>query len=132
MKELKRLDVVKLDKYDVEVNRYLTYAQIQQIVDAIRKFDTWAEREKNKDMLILYHATDIGAEKLEEIGHNILLESGFLHDVKENIENLYAIDIALDYTESVQRSLAQIARELPAYMDKVEGIMKNGGNKIKK
>lgn len=131
MKEIKKLNPVYVEEYDIHINRYLTYAQIQQIVDAVKKFDVWAEREQNKDMLILFHATDIGAEKLEEIGHDMLVQSGLLYVVKYTIENLYVLDIALDYTESIQRSLTQIIREMPKYMGKVEEVVKNG-NKDKK
>lgn len=131
MKKLKKKEVVKLEDYGIKVNPWLTYAQIQQIVDAIKKFDTWAEREKNKDMLLMYHATDIGAERLEEIGHDMLLQSGLLYEVKLHVNNLYMIDFALEYTESIQRSLTQIARELPKYMDKVEDVIKHGGNSKK-
>ena len=64
---------------DFAVNRYLTYAQIQQIVNAVEKAaqtdDGWATRETNIDMLVLYHATNLGKEKLEEIGHETLLQS---------------------------------------------------------
>lgn len=132
MKKLKKVEAVKIEEYGVKVNPWLTYAQIQQIVDAVKKFDTWAEREQNKDMLILYHATDIGAEKLEEIGHDMLLQSGLLREVEERIENLYEVDIALEYTESIQRSLAQIIRELPKHMDKVGDVVKDGGGATKK
>lgn len=127
MKEIKNLEPVYLEEYDIHVNRYLTYAQIQQIVNAVIQFDSWAERNQNIDMLILHHATDIGIENLEKIGHDVLLTSGLIHDVRQEIENLYAIDIAIDYTESIQRSLTQISRELPKYMDKVEEVIRNGG-----
>lgn len=47
-------ETTHLEKYDVTVNRYLTYAQIQQIAEATMKFHTWAERQQNIDMLILF------------------------------------------------------------------------------
>lgn len=131
MKEIKKLDVAYLEEYDIHVNRYLTYAQIQQIVNSVIKFDSWAEREQNKDMLILFHATDIGADKIEEIEHETFLTSGLLYDVKCQIENLHAIDIAIDYTQSIQRALTQIAKELPKYASKVEEVVKNGGKNKK-
>ena len=53
-----------LEKYGVTVNRYLTYAQIQQIAEATMKFHTWAERQQNIDMLILIHATDMTVEEM--------------------------------------------------------------------
>lgn len=128
MKRLGKIGAVNLDEYNVKVNPYLTYAQIQQIVDAVKNFTVWAEREQNIDMLILYHATNIGKEKLEEYGHDMLLQSGLIDAVKENIHNLDDVWTALDYTTSIQRSLVQIINELPKYED----VMKRVGDKVKK
>ena len=132
MKEIKTIEPVYLEQYDIKVNPYLSYAQIQQIVNATLTMDTWAERQQNIDMLIMYHATDVGAEKLDEIGHDILLNSGVIEEVKCNIKNLYAVYEALHYTESVQRSLTQIAKELPKYFKPLEEVVKKHGNKAKK
>lgn len=129
MKEIKNLEPVLLEEYNIHVNRYLTYAQIQQIVNAVIKFDRWAEREQNKDMLILYHATDIGAEKLEEIGIDTLLCSGVVDKVKNCVENLWDIEDGIRYTESTQRALAQIINKLPEYSKQIEDVIKNGGRK---
>lgn len=127
MKEIKNLEPVYLEEYDIHVNRYLTYAQIQQIVNAVIQFDTWAERQQNIDMLILYHATDMDSKQIEEVGIDTMLCSGVVTNVKNCIHNYYDIFDAIDYTESIQRSLTQIFRELPKYMDKVEEVIRNGG-----
>lgn len=111
MKELKAAERVYLEQYDVHVNRYLTLAQIQQIVNAIKVFDTWAEREQNKNMLVLYHATDIGKEALEASDYDLLQSSGLIDSVLDCVMNFYDIDKALDWTESTQRALAQIIRD---------------------
>ena len=132
MKEIKTIEPVYLEQYDIKVNPYLTYSQIQQIVNATLKLDTWAERQQNIDMLVMYHATDIGIEKLDELSHDILLESGVIEEVKCCIKNHYAIYEALDYTESVQRSLTQIVKELPKYFKPLEEVVKKHGNKAKK
>lgn len=129
MKEIKNLEPVYLEQYDIHVNRYLTYAQIQQVVNAVIKFDTWAERQQNIDMLILYHATDIDAKKLEEIGIDTMLASGVVTDVKNCIHNYYDIIEAIDYTQSTQRALAQIINKLPEYSKQIEDVIKNGGRK---
>ena len=111
MKELKAAERVYLEQYDVHVNRYLTLAQIQQIVNAIKVFDTWAEREQNKNMLVLYHATDIGKEALEASDYDLLQSSGLIDSVLECVVNIHDIDKALDWTESTQRALAQIIKD---------------------
>lgn len=131
MKEIKNLEPVYLEEYDIHVNRYLTYAQIQQIVNAVIKFDTWAERQQNIDMLILYHATDIDAEKLEEIGIDTMVTSGIVTKVKHCLYNYYDLAEAIDYTESTQRALAQIINKLPEYSKQIEDVIKNGGKNKK-
>lgn len=106
-----------LEKYGVTVNRYLTYAQIQQIVEATMKFHTWAERQQNIDMLVLVHATDMTVEEIEKYTHDELLQCGLIDKVTNNIENMWDIGYALEYHESTQRALAQILGEINKFMD---------------
>lgn len=106
-----------LDKYGVTVNRYLTYAQIQQIVEATMKFHTWAERQQNIDMLILVHATDMILEEIEKHTHDEFLQCGLIDEVMLHIDNVYKIYDALNYHESTQRALAQILGEINKFMD---------------
>lgn len=106
-----------LEKYGVTVNHYLTYAQIQQIVEATMKFHTWAERQQNIDMLILVHATDMGVEEIEKHNPEELVQCGLVHEVKIQIDNVYKIYDALEYHESTQRALAQILTEVNKIMD---------------
>ena len=106
---------------DFAVNRYLTYAQIQQIVNAVEKAaqtdDSWATRETNIDMLVLYHATNLGKEKLEEIGHETLLQSGLIDNVKAQIVNYHQLKEALDFTESLPRAVYKLISQLPKVLD---------------
>lgn len=104
---------VYLEKYDVHVRRYLTLAQIQNIVKAVKSLDMWSERQQNIDLLVLVYAAGIDPKKIEELGHDILLESGLIDAVKAKIVNYDDIERAIDYTESVQRGVAQILKELP-------------------
>lgn len=108
---------VYLDEYGITVNRYLTYAQIQQIVEATMKFHTWAERQQNIDMLMLVHATDMGVEEIEKYAHDELVQSGLIDKVASNVENIWDINNALEYHESTQRALAQILTEVNKIMD---------------
>ena len=128
MKEIRAIEPIYIEKYGVHVNPYLTYAQIQQIIDSTKELDTWTERKQNIDMLLLYHATDIGKEKLEELGHDVLLQSGLFDFVKGFVGNYGLIEEGLEYTESIQRSLAQIVKELPQYMNPLQEVMKKYGN----
>ena len=136
MKEIKGNQTVYLEDYDITVNKYLTYAQIQQIANAVVAAstndadDTWANRETNIDMLMLYHATDIGKEKLEEIGHDALLTSGLIEAVRCCIENLYNVDEAIDYIENNQRAISKVLKSLPKILEDskgLQGLMKKHG-----
>ena len=136
MKEIKGNQTVYLEDYDVTVNKYLTYAQIQQIANAVvaastnDSDDTWANRQTNIDMLMLYHATDIGKEKLEEIGHDALLTSGLIEAVRCCIENLYNVDEAIDYIENNQRAINKMLKSLPKILEDskgLQGLMKKHG-----
>ena len=118
MKELKIIEPIYIEEYDIKVNRYLTYAQVQQIINAVKGLDGWAEREQAIDMLILYHATDIGEEKIEEIGQETLQQSGLIENVKNSVINVYDIYEGLEYTTSTQRALAQILKQLPDMVKK--------------
>ena len=106
-----------LEKYGVTVNRYLTYAQIQQIAEATMKFHTWAERQQNIDMLVLVHATDMTVEEIEKYTHDELLQSGLIDEVMLHVDNLYRIYEALEYHESTQRVLTQVLIEINKFMD---------------
>ena len=128
MKEIKGNQTVYLEDYGITVNKYLTYAQIQQIANAVvaasanDSDDTSANRETNIDMLMLYHATDIGKEKLEEIGHDALLTSGLIEAVRCCIENLYNVDEAIDYIENNQRAINKMLKSLPNILEETKGL----------
>ena len=136
MKEIKGNQTVYLEDYDITVNKYLTYAQVQQIANAVvaasmdDSEDTWANRQTNIDMLMLYHATDIGKEKLEEIGHDILLSSGLIKAVVNEIENYFDIYEAINYIEDNQRAIGKMLKSLPKILEEskgLQGLMKKYG-----
>lgn len=120
MKEIKA-EVVYSQKYDININRYLTYAQIQQIVNAVEATnesdDSWSIRQTNIDMLVLFHATDIGKEKLEEIGHEALLACGLIDEVNNTVVNLCQIYEAIGFTESMSRVGFKFISQLPKLLD---------------
>ena len=113
MKEIKAKSSIYLEDYDIEVNPYLTYSQVQQIVNAVKTQDSWAVRQQSIDMLMLYHATNITKDQLEKVGHDVLLQSGLIDSVRNCICNMDKVYEGLAYTESTQRALAQIIKELP-------------------
>lgn len=99
-----------LKDYDITISNYLTLAQIQQIVNSSKQFDTWAERETNIDMMVLYYATNIPKDDIEKIGHDKLLKSGLINSVKSNIININDVYKALEWTQSLEKSLTQILK----------------------
>lgn len=111
-----------LKEFDVEVNQYLTYAQIVQISQAVSQFTNWAERQQNIDILVLFHATNMSKEKIESMTHDEMLTSGLLEAVKNNVVNYYQIKDCIDYTESIQRALSQIAKRLPEITNNLKSI----------
>lgn len=111
MKELTKMTVYN-DEYEIEINRYLTYAQIQQICNAVRQFETWSERQKNIDLLLLYHATDMTQEEIESYSDEELLQSGLIDMVKETVKNYEDIYDAITYTESISKAVTKVAREM--------------------
>ena len=127
MKEIKDIEPKYLEAYDVRVNPYLTYAQIQAIANGVKELDSWAEREQNINMCVLAFATDIPTEKLEEIGHDALLQSGLIHAVEGVINNLYDVYEAIEYTESTKRALTQIVKALPKYQEQLDAVVKKYG-----
>lgn len=126
MKEIKNIEKIYLEEFDVYVNPYLTYSQIQQIINAVIKFDKWSERQQNIDMLVLYHATDINKDKLDELDYDLILCSGLIDAVRGAIVNLNKINEGIAYTESTQRALAQIIKEMPKILSPLEAVMKRG------
>ena len=136
MKEIKGNKTVYLEHYGVMVNYYLTYAQIQQIANAVvassadDSEDTWANRQTNIDMLMLYHATDITKEELEKVGHDDLLTSGLIQAVREQIKNYYEIFEAINYIEDNQRAIGKMLKSLPKILEESKGLqalMKKNG-----
>ena len=136
MKEIKGNQTVYLEDYDITVNKYLTYAQVQQIANAVvaasvnDSDDTWANRQTNIDMLMLYHATDITKEELEKVGHDDLLTSGLIHAVREQIKNYYEIFEAINYIEDNQRAIGKLLKSLPKILEESKGLqalMKKNG-----
>ena len=132
MKEIKAMDKVYLEEFDVYVNPYLTYAQIQAIVNGVKGLDSWAEREQNIDMCVLAFATDIPTEKLEELGHDALLQSGLINAVMGEIKNLHNVYEAIEYTESIKCLLTQVIKNLPDYQKQLDAMVKKYGNATKK
>lgn len=126
MKELIKKDTVYLPEFDVNVNTILTTAQIQQIANGVHTSDVWAQRETNKIMLTLFHATDIGEETLQSYDFDVIEQSGLAKAVIKEITNYDKIDEALGYMESTNRAVNQILVGVKPLLDKAAEAKKVG------
>lgn len=124
MKDIKAMKKVYLEKYDVNVTPYLTYAQIEQMIIAVGEMFNWAERQVNIDMLLLAHTTDISKQDLEQIGHKKLFESGLIDAVRKTVLNYAEFEKALEYHTSLQKNLSSVLKKLtPDFMEKVKAVV---------
>lgn len=122
MKELKELGSIYLKDFDVEVYPYLSLSQIQKIINEVLLVDNFEERESIIDYLILCYCTDIGQEKIDELGPDILLNSGLIDEVKSKIRNIDKLKEGISYHESTGKALREISKILP---DDLSEMMKN-------
>lgn len=129
MKEIKEFTDEYMEDYGVNIKPYLTYSEIQAIANAATKFDTWAERNENIDILLIHFATDMEDKDIEELGHDKLLKSGLIDIVKATVMNYHEIDTAIAFAESPMRLLTKIAKEMPEFSKRVDEVMKNAPSK---
>ena len=126
MKEIKSINKIYLDEFDIYVEPYLTYDQIQKISESIATQEDWAVRQQTMDMLILYYATDISKEEMEQVGHDDLLKSGIIDTVKNSIKNLNQVQEAIDYIQSPIKALKQFSDKLPELKKSLQEVINNG------
>lgn len=130
MKEIKR-KIYYNEEFDINVNYYLTYAEIQAIADSVVKLESWAERKTNIDMLVLKYATDIPMEVLQEKGHDILLTSGLIEDVMCSVKNIDQLYEAISYATSMNKFIGDVIKLWPKYQKQIEGVIKDGAKRKK-
>lgn len=134
MKELKRTEDVYIEELDLYVKRYLTLAQIENIAQNVAQFETWAEREKTKNLIMFIYATGIEGEedKINAIDYELYQENGVFWKVEDKIANAYLIDEAIEYTCSTVRALYQLANHLPEIVKPLKEVMERHGVSSKK
>lgn len=119
IKALQDLNKVKyFEEYDIYVKSYLGYDEINEIIKTSLQFNSYSERQKNVDMLLLHYAANIPIETLENTDPDIFLQSGLIDAVKGYVENAYHIDLGIDYEESLKKQLGTIMQDLPNIVKK--------------
>ena len=129
---MKEIGKIYLKDYDVYVNPYLSYAQIQAIANSVKTMGSWAERQQNIDMLVLAFGTSLDRATIEAKDHDYWLNTGLIDEVKKNIINFGDIQGAITYEESIIKLLKTISQEIPEFNKKVDEVMKNASGSSKK
>ena len=81
-------------------------------------------------MLILYFATNLTKEEIQEYSHEEWLKSGLIEIIKNNLKNYYQINEGIEYTESIRKTLSDIVKHMPELSknsersDKIDKIKK--------
>lgn len=121
MKDIRAIQKIWLEDYDVYVNPYLTYPQIQQIVTDTKGFQDWSTRQTNIDILLLYHVTDIGKEMLEKYTHDELVSSGLIAEVYKVVKNIDQLYEAMKWTEGAthtERLVGEFLQQMNSAINK--------------
>ena len=110
----------------VKVREYLTYAEIQYITNEVCALDSWADREQTIDILLINYVTDLSKEDIENCGHKELLFCGLIDEVKRHVKNYERIYEAINYTQSTQRTMLQVMKELPKNLEQLKEVITYG------
>lgn len=117
---IKEVTPVVLKEYDVTVAPYLTYSQIQNIVNNVNQFTEWAERETIIDAMVVCYAAGISMEEFEKYGHDELLCCGFIDAVKNHVKNLKLVYKAVAFNESLGRTINKALEMVPELANRLE------------
>lgn len=131
MVAIKELDKIYLEDFDIYVKRYLTYAEIQSIVDALEKLEKWADRQTVVDLLILTYATNMDKEQLKNTPHDVLLSSGLIEQVTGCIDNLYQVTDAIAFNSSFVNIMANLVKNMPKLTEEIKKVADKYANSKK-
>lgn len=111
---------------NISVREYLTYAEIQYITNEVCVLDSWADREQMIDILLINYVTDLSKEEIENCEHKELLFCGLIDEVKRHVKNYERIYEAINYTQSTQRTMLQVMKELPKNLEQLKEVITYG------
>lgn len=115
MKELgiKTTDAL-MDEFGLAgVKRYLTYSQIQNIINTVMQYQTWAERQTIIDEMVICYTTDLTQEEVEEKTMDYFVQCGLVDYLHYTVENYFDIFEGLKYHESVGKALMELSKNIP-------------------
>ena len=111
--EIKTTDAL-MDEFGLDVvKRYLTYSQIQNIINTVMQYQTWAERQSIIDEMVICYTTDLAQEEVEEKGMDYFVQSGLVDYLHYTVENYFDIFEGLKYHESVGKALMELSKNIP-------------------
>lgn len=115
MKELgiKTTDAL-MDEFGLAgVKKYLTYSQIQNIINTVMQYQTWAERQTIIDEMVICYTTDLTQEEVEEKTMDYFVQCGLVDYLHYTVENYFDIFEGLKYHESVGKALMELSKNIP-------------------
>lgn len=114
---MKELAVEKYydEKYDIEIDCYLTHGDIQAIVETALSYNDYVEREAAIDYELLCRVTNIGKNTIDNMDIIMAKKSGLIDTVRFRVENLNDVYEAIKYAESTTQMLKKIAE----FMNKI-------------
>lgn len=129
MKEIKAREKIYLEDYDIYVTPYLSYEQIEKIIYNMHTQQNYTDRLKIRDLMVLAYCTDIGNEKIDEIGHEVLYSSGLVDKVLSLVENEYLVTAGLRWGESIEHAISEISKKMPDFLDKYKKVIEFANSK---
>ena len=133
MKELQKPERIYIEKFDIYVKPRLSDAEIQQIVNNVIKFKTWAERERTMNLMMFIYATEISDEdEINALDYDLMNECGVFNTVWNTIHNASSILDAIEFSESILLALSQIAENLPEMLKPIGEVLKRHGKSTEK
>lgn len=111
--KIEAMKPVYLEDYDINVKRYLDYAEVQNIANEAIQHQSWSEREQIIDYMLLVYATDINKQEIDTLEHDVFAQSGMMDKIKSCILNYSNIEEAIKFEESWFKQIGMIYKSLP-------------------
>jgi len=118
MIELKKAEMIHNEEFDIEIKPYLNASEIQLIIEEVGKNDNVVTKQLLKDMLIIRFCTNIEDNIVDNLNYDLVVESGLIDVIRENVKNYYDVDGFIMQNESINRSVSKFLESISATADK--------------